>query len=554
MKPFKKLLLISFIISFCFCDEVLEVSVLLDKATNQYRFAENVFEARDEFIAGAKYTRSLESKGWDLLAIKTNSAFDDLVQAEAAGYLEGFLTRDRIWNHYRNLRIKTMSNDNLEDNINEYLTAQEKWLEDTFKAEQDDPIIYNAYLTLKQLNGLRKAYNQFVGAEMKIEHNEFHVMTSFGDLFDIKYYKKTHAFPDFSKLDTKRIKQYFHENNHCSALFKVKEDMTDIFFGHNSWFYYSAMTRIFKEYNFNFTNKHVKAKNIIFSSYPATLASMDDFYVTSQNLAIIETTNSIFDKKLFEKVTPNGLLCWQRAMTAHRLSSSAKEWVNNFSKYNAGTYNNQFMALDMNKINLKDKKISEEAMYIIEQIPGDFEITDVTNYLRFGYWPSYNVPFSKRIFDKSGYLEELQRRPDLEDLFNYSRNARANIFRRDQSTVTNEDKFKKLIRYNDYKNDAMSLKDPSNTISSRIDFDYSCMGAYDAKMSSVSKVKGKNKRISVIAGPTNEQQPNFKWDRSFVCKKDPRFGLSAEYKFEWFEYVSEFQIDDTEENLKFFSE
>jgi hypothetical protein len=174
-------------------------------------------------------------------------------------------------------------------------------------------------------------------------------MSSFGDLFDIQYYKNMEAFPDFSSMDTEEILDYFHENNHCSALFKVKEDVTDVFFGHNSWFVYSAMTRIFKEYNFNFNNKAVKARNVMFSSYPATLASMDVFYVTSQNLAIIETTNSVFEKSLYDKVTPNGLLCWQRAMVANRLSSSVKEWVNNFSQYNAGTYNNQLNMRILNK-------------------------------------------------------------------------------------------------------------------------------------------------------------------------------------------------------------
>ena len=62
---------------------------------------------------------------------------------------------------------------------------------------------------------------------------------------------------------------------------------------------------------------------------------------------------------------------------------------------NSGTNNAQIMILDMNKINLKNKKIENKALMIIEQIPGYTETADVTNFLQKGYWPSYNIPYIK---------------------------------------------------------------------------------------------------------------------------------------------------------------
>jgi len=522
---------------------------------DKFTIYENNFELDEETIAIAKYSLGILTIGWDLLAIKTNKNFTDIIQAEAAGYLEGYLTRKRIFNHWRNLHIKTWGiKGQMPENVKEYLLNQQTFVEESFKRNQNNTHIYNAYLLNKQFKGLVNGYNDNIieGETEKIEFLDFHTMSSFGDLFDIIHYKNKESRPNFHQMETEEIINHIHRTNHCSAIFKTKEDFSDVFFGHNSWFYYSASTRIFKEYNFNYNHPSIKSRNILFSSYPATLASTDDFYITSQNLAVIETTNSLFDNDLFDKLTPESLLCWQRAMISNRVSTSAREWVENFSVMNSGTYNNQFMVLDMKKINLSERKIENEAMYIIEQIPGFCDINEVTEYLKYGYWPSYNTPFSNEIKTLSKIPDIIKKRPELRHTLDYDTCARANIFRREQGNVNNQEKFKKLIRYNDYKNDPFSLGKPSYAISSRVDLDKQCMGAYDSKTSSVKDAVGKIKKVNIIIGPTNEQVPTFKWNESEVCKDDPRFGLPEIYDFQWYQYKSEFydeEIYKENENL-----
>ena len=76
-----------------------------------------------------------------------------------------------------------------------------------------------------------------------------------------------------------------------------------------------------------------------FSSSPGLLASLDDFYIvhsTSAQLAVIETTNDVYNPELFELVTPRSCLCWARAITANTLATTAPSWAMLFAKEASG--------------------------------------------------------------------------------------------------------------------------------------------------------------------------------------------------------------------------
>lgn len=98
------------------------------------------------------------------------------------------------------------------------------------------------------------------------------------------------------------------------------------------------MLRIYKNYNFplNNTEAGTVASEIAFSSYPGVLSSIDDFYITSQKLNVIETTNGYYDNSLNAFVVPESLLSWVRIMVANRLSKTGFDWTNWFSQFNSG--------------------------------------------------------------------------------------------------------------------------------------------------------------------------------------------------------------------------
>lgn len=62
-----------------------------------------------------------------------------------------------------------------------------------------------------------------------------------------------------------------------------------------------------------------------------------------------------------------------------------------------------------------------------------------------GYWPSYNIPFHRKIYLLSGYEKMWQ---DYGDDFSYDLCPRAKIFRRDQGGVTDLDSLKHIMRFN----------------------------------------------------------------------------------------------------------
>lgn len=230
----------------------------------------------------------------------------------------------------------------------------------------------------------------------------FTMINAMGDLFDILPATSASKRPQFERMTYKQMQLHMNKNGHCSALLKVTPGLEDIYVGHTSWFTYSAMLRIYKTYEFALSNAASKATKTSFSSYPATLSSLDDMYMMAgSNLIMTQTTNSIFNATLWDLVVPESLLAWQRVRTANQLSSTGPEWYSIVAKHNSGTYNNQYMILDMKQVKAQNA-MPPNTLFVVEQIPGLVQGSDVTNQLEEGFWPSYNVPYHKDIYVQSG--------------------------------------------------------------------------------------------------------------------------------------------------------
>ncbi len=230
------------------------------------------------------------------------------------------------------------------------------------------------------------------------------------------------------------------------------------------------------------------------------------------------------------------MLTWHRAIIANTLATTGKEWTDIFAKYN------QWQVLDIKLIDTDNNLIHDNALWILEQVPQYTEAADLTNILRYGYWPSYNSANFKIIREKEWHDDIIDKHPDYRDDLDYSTAARANIFRRDQGKVKDLDSFKRLMRYNDYKKDPLSKGRSDLAIASRAKLsvdDPDFEAAIDSKVNSIKDIKGKNgKVINIISGPTYEEQPYFNTETT-ICRKLGAYsfiGLPKEFKYDWITY------------------
>lgn len=96
-----------------------------------------------------------------------------------------------------------------------------------------------------------------------------------------------------------------------------------------------AGPRLLKTYNYG-------ATTVVMSSSAGFLSSIDDFYMTSKQMVIIETTNGNFNDTLWKRIRPESVLSWMRGSVANMLATSTQEWSLLFRTENSGTYNNQW--------------------------------------------------------------------------------------------------------------------------------------------------------------------------------------------------------------------
>uniref|UniRef100_A0A8C2W3L2 Phospholipase B-like n=1 Tax=Chinchilla lanigera TaxID=34839 RepID=A0A8C2W3L2_CHILA len=455
------------------------------------------------------YNNSMKTTGWGILEIKAGYGSQDLhneIIMFVAGFLEGYLTALHMNDHFTNLYPQMIKKPSIISQVQDFMKKQDTWTRENIKANKNDSFWRHTGYVMSQLDGL------YVGARKRATAENIKPMSMFqiqflnavGDLLDL--------IPSFSSTkdtSTKFFKRW--DMGHCSALIKVLPGFENIYFGHSSWYTYAAMLRIYKHWDFNIKDEDTSSSRLSFSSYPGFLESLDDFYILSSGLILLQTTNSVYNKTLLKLVTPESLLAWQRVRVANMMADGGKSWADIFSKYNSGTYNNQYMVLDLKKVKL-NKSLDRGTLYVVEQIPTYVEYSEQTDILRKGYWPSYNVPFHEKIYNWSGY-QLLVRRLGLD--YSYDLAPRAKIFRRDQGKVTDMASMKYILRYNNYQEDRYSKGDPCSTICCREDLNEanpSPGGCYDTKVADIYLAS--EYTAHAISGPTVQGGlPVFRWNR-----------------------------------------
>jgi len=236
------------------------------------------------------------------------------------------------------------------------------------------------------------------------------------------------------------------------------------------------------------------ATSMSFSSYAGYMSSLDDFYLMNSGLVMIQTSLSVLDKKRLAMQEKNGLLAWHRVRNANAIAKTGPEWAELLGYQNSGTYNNEYMVLNLNKFRDFESATSEngsdgrhpepeplkdELLYLVEQIPRLVAHGDVTPILRYGYFPSYNEPYFKEVYAAAGYAAYVNKTHDFEET--HSLAPRATIFRRDQHEADSHEGVMKILRSNNYKVDPLSKGSPRKAVCSRGDLDSLFVAPTDVK-------------------------------------------------------------------------
>lgn len=497
-----------------------------------------------EGLAYGVFNDTILKSGWNTLNIRagfSNQKYQDENLMYAAGYLEGFLTSQQIYQHLTNVKASTFGKGTppqLQEKLQKFFTDQDDWMRGKLEENQESPFWKVLSLAVSHFDGLQAGYAANPYRGKPLEKFDFQLLNSIGDVLDLQYALIPESIPDWNSMSQSEMEEYLVSHGHCSSLVKLLPGYEDVFFAHSSWFQYQYSYRIYKHYHFRLSNPHISATNFSFSSYPGILESLDDFYILGSGLLISETTNLVFNKTLYSFVKPESLLAWQRVRVANFMAADGKTWGNLLDTHNSGTFNNQYTVLDTKRINLKEM-VMDGALWVIEQIPTLIVSGDQTDILTAGYWPSYNVPFYEEVYNLSDYDKHSAK---FGDELSYQLASRAKIFRRDQSKVTDMNSMLDLMRYNDYRHDPYSQGNPLHSICCRNDLtteNPQPFGCLDTKATNITMAT-RMQAYAINGAPTwGGRYPAFSWTGRF--SNVSHVGLPLKYDFD-FVFMSPLEI------------
>eukprot|EP00808_Paulinella_micropora_P030226 g72967.t1 len=468
------------------------------------------------------------NEGWHELTLNATNCphCSDQDTMYAAGYLEGALTSHLIWPHYLNTFDQFFGHDSDRNEgqnassprmlARNWTSEHLYWLEAEAKAKHSSFKYWNEVsLVLAQIHGLTEGYNAKADNSQRIDFLDMFMLNMDGDMITLlpylasnwpkleegaeaieisekfneqlmRYWSRDHLYP----IDYPR--PYGGSMNHfkCSALVRLLPDGSDLFVGHSTWDGYGSMLRVYKHYHWGLREQGQRA--LSFSSSPGYLSSVDDFYITGHGLVVTETTNGVYDTRLFKQIRQRGVLSWMRALVASYSATDGFKWSRQFRRKHSGTYNNQWLVVDMPKFqrwqearhqanptdvtpppngllatDVTPLPLPHGLLVVSEEVPGYVHSQDCTSMLaRQGYFASYNIPFFTEIFKMSGFEALAETKGDT---WVHGKSPRARIFARDAPNVLDMDGFKKLMTLNDYLHDPLSDHNPVHAIMSRMD-------------------------------------------------------------------------------------
>ena len=205
------------------------MNIYYSKETGKYNVVKSD-KVYDEATASAIYNKSYEKTGWDFLSItsydKNDNKYSDSTKAYAMGYLEGVLTKDRIYAFFRNIKNNGLDLEN--QILKEIFMGNLKYMNETsLEKMESDPYWEHIHYIIQQLKGLYDGYNSVAEKDKTFDFEQFLVLSSYVDAKDAKNYVGNEVV-NFKEMTTEEIRKKLILNSHCSELVKLANDYSDL--------------------------------------------------------------------------------------------------------------------------------------------------------------------------------------------------------------------------------------------------------------------------------------------------------------------------------------
>ena len=227
-------------------NEQIIVNIYYDKENKNYKLDESA-NVDENATAYAIYNRSYERTGWDFLAISTydkkDDKYDDSDKAYAMGFLEGYLTKDKIYSYFMSMKHFLFYENNIiiPENLIKFFKINIEYMKDkSLKNKNSDKYWEHVYYIYRQWEGLYAGYLKAAEEKEIFELYEFFILSSIADSMDAIYYQAPENIPNLYEMKHEEVSRFILLRSHCSALIKLAEDFSDIWFGHNTWHTYTS--------------------------------------------------------------------------------------------------------------------------------------------------------------------------------------------------------------------------------------------------------------------------------------------------------------------------
>lgn len=255
--------------------QINSVNVTNDSTSNVHASASRVKHSRS--TRGSKTTLTVKDRMESLAAAAATTTPTTATAAAAAASASASATATESEPRRRALRVKP-----------EFVRRRT-----TLSSQEDDSTRWTRekYLTAKQ----RRLSSEAAAAKAKKSVSKSMPSSTKRSLSSASTSDddSTHPHQLNPIADRKRL----HRHDHCSVLIKINDKKDDILFAHNTWDdFQNAAPRMIKHYHYNnyrtITTKPWSMFNVLFSSSPGLLSSVDDFFLIKGrgHMAVIETS------------------------------------------------------------------------------------------------------------------------------------------------------------------------------------------------------------------------------------------------------------------------